>query len=402
MSGEALYERYKDALRRGHVASLRGRLEEALTAYAEAAAIAPERATPHTSAGTALMRRKRPADAVRHYGAALRLAPHDEPALLGRAQALTAMGRRPQAAEAYDAAADVLAANGKLADAVDSARRGLELAEGRERRRTLEQLIDRLRASEPAEPGRVALERALVVLEGRAVEPRRPSAASPSKSASAKAAASPVEAPVVKRHKPEPAAGGAGEVAHPQEVEAAGEKQAREAVEAAGVIELPAEVARAEAPDAYRAQVEEAAGPGDGVVAAGPEPVPAPRRALDRDLPPDLDLAELTREAEATLERRVQGVGLDTLLDLATAYRRDGHAEAALDTCYLALSIAPDDLNLHLALVELYDERGWSSLASEKLDLLDRLAVLDADASHLALLAGTRGARSQGGPPARS
>ena len=34
----------------------------------------------------------------------------------------------------------------------DSARRGLELAEGRERRRTLERLIERLRASEPAEP----------------------------------------------------------------------------------------------------------------------------------------------------------------------------------------------------------------------------------------------------------
>ncbi|HEY6570008.1 MAG TPA: tetratricopeptide repeat protein, partial [Candidatus Limnocylindrales bacterium] len=143
MSGEALYERYKDALRRGHVASLRGRLEEALTAYAEAAAIAPERATPHTSAGTALMRRKRPADAVRHYTTAIRLSPHDEAALLGRAQALTAMNRRPQAADAYDAAADALAASGKLADAVDAARRGLELAEGRERRRTLEQLIER-------------------------------------------------------------------------------------------------------------------------------------------------------------------------------------------------------------------------------------------------------------------
>ena len=51
MSGGALYERYKDALRRGHVASLRGRLEEAIEAYSEAAAIAPERATPHTSAG---------------------------------------------------------------------------------------------------------------------------------------------------------------------------------------------------------------------------------------------------------------------------------------------------------------------------------------------------------------
>ncbi len=375
MSGEALYERYKDALRRGHVASLRGRLEEALTAYAEAAAIAPERATPHTSAGTALMRRKRPADAVRHYATAVRLAPHDEAALLGRAQALTAMGRRPQAADAYDAAADALAVNGKLADAVDAARRGLELAEGRERRRTLEQLIDRLRASEPAEPGRVALERALVVLEGRAVEPRRSTAAPSAKSGSAKpAATSPVEPPVVERAQETPA------VEAPGEIETAGEAYEQPiAVEAAAELLEPVEPEHVE-----------------------PEPVPAPRRALDRDLPPDFELAELARVAEETLERRVQGVGLDGLLDLATAYQRAGHAEAALDTCYLALSIAPDDLKLHLALVELYDERGWSTLATEKLDLLDRLAALDADASHVALLAGTRGARGQGGPPARS
>ena len=70
---------------------------------------------------------------------------------------------------------------------------------------------------------------------------------------------------------------------------------------------------------------------------------------------------------------------LDRLLDLASGYRRDGRADAALDTCYLALSVAPDDVGLHLALVELYDERGWTSLAGEKLDLLDRLAALDGD-----------------------
>ena len=186
MSGEALYERYKDALRRGHVASLRGRLEEALTAYAEAAAIAPERATPHTSAGTALMRRKRPADAVRHYTTAVRLAPRDEAALLGRAQALAALDKRPQAGDAYDAVAEVQAANGKLADAVDSARRGLELAEGRERRRTLERLIERLRATEPAESGRVALEKAMVVLEGRAIERKAAVARAPAAEPAAK------------------------------------------------------------------------------------------------------------------------------------------------------------------------------------------------------------------------
>ena len=177
MSGGGLYERYKDALKRGHVASLRGRLEESLKAYAEAAAIAPERSTPHTSAGTALMRRKRPADALRHYTTAVSLSPRDEAALLGRAQALTALDRRPEAANAFDALAELRATNGKLADAVDAARRGLELAEGRERRRMLEDLIERLRASSPGEPGRLALERALQVLDGPAVAQAAPEAA---------------------------------------------------------------------------------------------------------------------------------------------------------------------------------------------------------------------------------
>ena len=37
---EALYERYKEALRRGHVAAQRGRLDEALDAYGEAGRVA--------------------------------------------------------------------------------------------------------------------------------------------------------------------------------------------------------------------------------------------------------------------------------------------------------------------------------------------------------------------------
>ena len=45
----SLYERYKDALRRGHVAALRGRNDAAIEAYQEAASIAPDRALPHAS-----------------------------------------------------------------------------------------------------------------------------------------------------------------------------------------------------------------------------------------------------------------------------------------------------------------------------------------------------------------
>ena len=46
---DAPYERYKEALRVGHVAALHGRLDAALAAYAEAAAVAPDRALPLTS-----------------------------------------------------------------------------------------------------------------------------------------------------------------------------------------------------------------------------------------------------------------------------------------------------------------------------------------------------------------
>ena len=41
---DAVYERYKEALRRGHVAAERGRFDAALAAYANAAGLAPDRA----------------------------------------------------------------------------------------------------------------------------------------------------------------------------------------------------------------------------------------------------------------------------------------------------------------------------------------------------------------------
>src|SRR3972149_5118565 len=53
---QALYEEYKEALRRGHVAALRGRLDVAEAAYRAAAAIAPDRALPYGSLGAGLRR----------------------------------------------------------------------------------------------------------------------------------------------------------------------------------------------------------------------------------------------------------------------------------------------------------------------------------------------------------
>lgn len=326
MSGEALYERYKDALKRGHVASLRGQIDEALAAYGEAAVIAPERSTPHTSAGTALMRRKRPADALRQYEAALRLGPQDVAAMLGRAQALAVLGRRAAAADAFDALADVQASSGRLADAVEAARRGLELAEGRHRRRSLEGLIERLRASEPDEPGRMALERALQVLDGPAL---------PTQTRVPEASVEPVAED-----------GGAGEAS----------------VEA------------------------------DSAAEPEQEPELVVPRVLDRTVPEPVDLEVLAQDVEAALASGDPSAS-ERFLDLVAAAYREGRINAALDACYQALSLFPDNADLHLALVQLYDREGWAALASEKLDLLARLAVLSDDPDAGARVASARSTR---------
>jgi len=71
----------------------------------------------------------------------------------------------------------------------------------------------------------------------------------------------------------------------------------------------------------------------------------------------------------------------DGLLAAARAHRRAGRLVAGVDACYLAMSIAPGDPELHLLLVEIYLDRGWRSQAADKLLLLGRLADLDADAA---------------------
>jgi tetratricopeptide (TPR) repeat protein len=454
MGGEALYERYKDALKRGHVASLRGHLGEALSAYAEAASIAPERPTPHASAGTALLRRKRPADALRFYEAALRVAPRDETSLLGRAQSLAALDRRHEAADAFDALAEVRSVGGKLADAVDAARRGLELAEGRERRRTLERLIEHLRKSEPGEPGRMALERALRVLEGPAVVAAAAAAAKAAAVEQARAAVAHAEASAIAEAvtdaepepEPEPRPESAAEpepAAEPEiEPEAEPETEPEPAAEPVPAAEpepaaepvpaaepeplLEPEPEREPAPEPAPEPVavhapsawptSEGEGAWRAIGAAGlaparepepapePEPEPAPepepepesepeplvRSALDRDVPSGASVDELTRLAEDALDGRRPEEALERLMDLAAANRRLGHVAAALDACYAALGVDPDNVGLHLALVQLYDEHGWTVLATEKLDLLDRLVSLGDDPEGAARVASAR------------
>jgi tetratricopeptide (TPR) repeat protein len=159
------YERYKEALRSGHLALLRGRPHDARTAFESAAHLAPERAAPLAGLAATLRALGLDDDALAAYGRALTRAPRDEAALAGRADLLVALGRRAAAADDLSALAEALEASGRLADAADAAQRALELAESRARRRLAERLAERLRGSQADEAAVAALESALLVLE---------------------------------------------------------------------------------------------------------------------------------------------------------------------------------------------------------------------------------------------
>lgn len=299
-----VYERYKDALRRGHVAALHGAVDEAVAAYEEAARIAPHRPMARASAGLALARAGRHGEAIPAFDAALHLAPRDEATRAGRAEALEAVGRRLEAAADLDVVAEVREGDGRLAEALGAAGRALELAEARHRRATVRRLVDALAGSELDGPARVALEGAMRVLESGAGD-----------------------APVTE--------GVTHDDARPGEAPEDGE-------------------ATTPAPSAGEAEPA-----GEGHVAS--------------------DAAALEAAAHAALDAGDGPTARQRLLELAAAHRGAGRSSAALDACYLALAVAPDDIDLHLALAAIYEERGWSALAAEKRELLARLAALDGD-----------------------
>jgi Flp pilus assembly protein TadD len=331
----SLYERYKDALRRGHVAALRGRNDAAIDAYGEAASIAPDRALPHASIGGIFVKMGRLDEAITAYDRALGLGPRDESALRGIAEAFARAGRRTEAAGALDRLAEILDGGGRLADATDTARRALELAESRVRRRQVESLATRLRASSPGdEAAQRALDQALRVLEP----------AEPAPAAIAPEAVAPEAAPEAGAE-PEPVA----EAEPEPDTEAPPEPEPTPEVEA-----------EAEAPAEPQPEPE-------------PEVEPAPE-------PAGLGIA-LGAAAELALYQGDLASARDGLLAAARAHRRAGRLVAGVDACYLAMSIAPGDPELHLLLVEIYLDRGWRSQAADKLLLLGRLADLDADAA---------------------
>lgn len=291
----SIYEGYKDALRRGHIAALRGRLDVAVAAYREAARIAPDRALPYVGLGGVLARLERVDEALVAYRTALDRSPDDEGALRGRADLLAAEGRPSEAAGSLDHLAAVLEQAGRLADACDVARRALELAESRGRRRLVRALVARLRESGGDPTAAEALARAMSVLE---VDPvAAPSAA---------------------------------------------------AADATPLV-----------PDA---------------------PSPPGARV------PPADPVALARAYEAALDAGNLDEARKQAVAIASAHRSVGQFHASIDACYEALAIAPADPGVHFMLAQLYLDRGWRTLAADKLVLIGRLAQLSGDTATRARL----------------
>jgi tetratricopeptide (TPR) repeat protein len=296
MSG-SLYEGYKEALRRGHIAAVRGRLDVAVAAYREAARIAPDRALPYVGLGGVLARLDRVDEALAAYRTALDRSPDDEGALRGRADLLATVGRPAEAAGALDRLAGVLEGAGRLADACDVARRALELAESRGRRRLVQTLVGRLREASGEPSAADALARALSVLE-----------------------VDPVAAPAA-------AEGGQADGA---------------------------------------------------AVSAAPAPAVT--------LPPPPDPLALGRAFEAALDSGNIAEARKQAVAAASAHRTLGQFHASIDACYEALAVAPADPGIHFVLAQLYVDRGWRTLAADKLVLIGRLADLNGDTATRARL----------------
>jgi tetratricopeptide (TPR) repeat protein len=323
---DALYERYKDALRRGHVAALRGRQDAALAAYGEAAKLAPDRPLPLVGIGTVLAGLGKHGQALAAYDAALERAPADEAALRGRADVLVAAGDRARAADALDRLSAALEANGRTSDALDAARRALELAESRGRRAGVKAMVARLSQSGSSGDPTVGetLSRALGILEDRVLGRGRGAAAVTEQNAATPA---------------DPA------VAEPTvDVEA---------------LDAPPSAA----PDA--------------TAEPGTEPEPEPET---EPAPPPFDPSSAMAAVEDAAAAGDRAATRELAMVASAGHRAAGQPYAAIDACYLALATSPSDAGLHLTLAELYLDLGWRTIASEKLVLLARLAELGDDA----------------------
>ncbi|MEZ0239308.1 MAG: hypothetical protein ACAH65_00785, partial [Chloroflexota bacterium] len=94
---------------------------------------------------------------------------------------------------------------------------------------------------------------------------------------------------------------------------------------------------------------------------------------------PPPDPRRLAEEAEVLADRGDVDGARDLLLTVVEAHREAGEPDAALDACLQLLAMAPGDARAHLALAGLQLDRGWRTVATDKIALLLRLTALTGD-----------------------
>jgi len=322
---DSLFEQYKAALRRGHLAALAGNLDEALEAYAMAARLVPERALPIASQGTVLHRLDRWAEAAEAFDLALRLAPDDEATLRARATARDERGLRSGAAADFERLAFVLDVAGRASEAAEAARRAVALESTPAR----VELLRRLSASAAAVPEMPA-----------PVAPRRATPTTPPSSVD--------------------------EPERPQDDAEPGSPAADHAGSGSMAAASPAMP--------HAADVEDESDPS---ASWPPIDLPSPPPPPIVGPPPDPEL--LLAEATDLLDAGDPLGARDRMLIAVSVHRTAGRLDAALDVCLLLLTLAPGDPQVHLAIAGLQLDRGWTSLATEKIQLLLRLTALTGD-----------------------
>lgn len=301
-----LYERYRDLLRRAHLAAARGRREDALADYQAAAAMLPQRAVPRIGIGR------------------MQLAMGD--AAAARAAFLEALELEPGSTDARDGLAAIEALGAPTPGTTDPSRPGTPGPTGQ--------------GDAPTGPAPWA-----------AVAPDPPALRALADRWDAAHAARDVAALL------EAAQGFSG----------LGRRRA------AMLALHDALEADPRDPRAYE-------------VAAWMETHdgrPGRARRLRARLARYLDLADVPADLERDLEAAQAAGDVPAILAIAEQHRRRGRLRTAADALTVALGLAPDRVDVHLAIVRLGHRPGVppSERVRTSLVLLERLVELDADAA---------------------
>ena len=400
---ESLFEQYKAALRRGHMAALAGELDDALAAYDLAARLVPERALPLASRGTVLHRLDRWPEAAEAFDRALQLAPDDEAGLRARAIARAERGMRSGAAADFERLAFVLDVAGRAAPAADAARRAADLEPSAARTA----LAERLGATAaqladlqppPATPEHAALETSPVSATppddgptpddpwSAALDQRRLeglgddvlAGGDEPDDADDPAGHVPAEAPPGRRPIADAAAYDALDALR---AEMDGGERGSDGTVAEAALAAPAEPESAvAAPEPTTTAEDGSDGVGEADGTGGTWPgidLPSPPPSPIEGPPPDPE--DLLTEAALVLEQGEVDAARDLMLTAARVHRDAGRIDAALEIALNLLTFAPGDPRVHLAIANLQLDRGWTGVATEKIDLLVRLTSLTGD-----------------------